>query len=32
MSNVDITHHNLMINESIQGMLDELMEKLKDKN
>jgi hypothetical protein len=32
VARVDITHNNLMINESIQGMLDDLMEKLNDKN
>lgn len=32
VARVDITHDNLMINESIQGMLDDLMEKLNDKN
>jgi hypothetical protein len=29
---VDIVHNNLMINESIQSMLDDLMDKLNDKN
>lgn len=32
IARVDIIHDNLMINESIQGMLDDLMEKLNDKN
>lgn len=32
VARVDIIHDNLMINESIQGMLDDLMEKLNDKN
>lgn len=32
VTRVDIVHDNLMINESIQGMLDDLMEKLNDKN
>lgn len=32
VTRVDIIHDNLMINESIQGMLDDLMDKLNDKN
>ena len=32
IARVDIVHDNLMINESIQGMLDDLIEKLNDKN
>ena len=32
IAHVDIVHDNLMINESIQGMLDDLIEKLNDKN
>lgn len=32
IARVDIIHDNLLINESIQGMLDDLMEKLNDKN
>ena len=32
VARVDIIHDNLLINESIQGMLDDLMEKLNDKN
>ena len=31
IARVDIIHDNLMINESIQGMLDDLMDKLNDK-